>query len=108
MDLRIVRFGGGEERLETDERGTDGEDGGPLIFQDVETYESLQQVSPADNCGSGDSLRGNVWMIDFCYEPHFRRFERILIRDLNVNFVHSACYTHSVIDLRGDYLRTGS
>lgn len=47
-------------------------------------------------------------MIDFCYEPHFRRFERILIRDFNVNFVHSAC-DKSVIGFEGGtHLRTGS
>jgi hypothetical protein len=55
-------------------------------------------------------------MIDFCYEAHFRWFERILIRDFNVNFVcttfpHVSTNTTRTLQLEplgGEYLRRES
>jgi hypothetical protein len=53
-------------------------------------------------------------MIDFCYEAHFRWFERILIRDFNVNFVCTAFHVSSNINntavggLWKEYLRRES
>ena len=32
-------------------------------------------------------------MVNFCYEAHFWRFEGVIVRDFNVNFVDPALFT---------------
>lgn len=54
--LRVRGFGGAKEGLERDEGGLEGEDGGPCVFEDVETY------------GAGGG--GDVRMIDLSDELH--------------------------------------
>lgn len=56
-----------------------------MIFKDIKTDRSL--LLTMDERSEGNSLRGDVWVVDFCYEAHFGGFEGVFIWYFNINFI---------------------
>ena len=68
--LGVIGFGGTQKRLEGDEGGFEGKNGGPGVLEDVE----------ADGARGG----GDVRVVDFGDEFHLDRLERVRFGDYDV------------------------
>ena len=66
--LRVVRLGGRQQRLDTEQDSPQGHGSGPLVLQNIQ----------ADGARDG----GDVRVPDLGQEPHLGRVERVRVGDL--------------------------
>jgi hypothetical protein len=74
--LGIVWLRGAKQGLKRDQSCSDGQGWSPLVFKNVQ----------ADRTGLG----ADIWMPYLCVELHFWWFERVVLRNLNVDIKDSS------------------